>query len=85
MLYSDWKYNHYLKKANKLWFALNWYLFPSPRKEWNFLRTLVQRANMILSIEEVLNTELRYLSKIFVEKTKKKKKNLKLVNHQLFA
>ena len=48
---------------------LNWNSFAPRSWEQGTLKTLAQCTYMICSITELLHTELKYLEKVFVEKT----------------
>ena len=47
---------------------LNWNSFASHSWKRETLKALTQRAYMICSTTELLDTELKYLEKVFVEK-----------------
>ena len=57
----------YRKSANKDTY-INWHSFASKTWKRGTLKSLIERATLICSTEELLNEELKHLEKVFLKK-----------------
>ena len=63
---------------------LNWNAFSPPLWKRGILKTLVERAYVICSTDQLLETELKYLEKVFHEKNNYPKYIVKLILDKAF-